>query len=216
MKKEFSTRPETFTDTWPGELNEFTWKDFLAGIPAPLLVVTGWKANGKENACLQSWTTFVSSAGEFVCLLGTVPKEGHMYQSLKETGCCVLNFPSREVYDRCRATVEHNQDETDEITAAGLTAEKAVAVNAPRIAECFLNIECEFMWERDIIDNGSNVVIALRAVHLCMDDRYYNANQLGRYGDSGFLYNINAPRNPETGEVEAGGLGVISKIKNTC
>jgi len=213
MKKEFSTRPDAFTDTWPGELDEFTWKDFLAGIPAPLLVVTGWKANGKENACLQSWTTFVSNAGEFVCLLGTVPKEGHMYQSLKETGCCVLNFPSRDVYDRCRATIEHNQDETDEITAAGLTAEKAVAVNAPRIAECFLNIECEFMWERDIFDKGSNLVIALKAVHLCMDDRYYNANQRGRYGDTGFLYNINAPRNPETGAVETSGLGIINKVK---
>jgi len=29
------------------------------------------------------------------------------------------------------------------------TAEKAKTVNAPRIAECFLSIECEFLWERE-------------------------------------------------------------------
>ncbi|MCL2363758.1 MAG: flavin reductase [Defluviitaleaceae bacterium] len=213
MKKEFSTQPASFTETWPGELDMFSWKDLLAGIPAPLLVVTGWKANGKENACLQSWATFVSTGGEFVCMLGTVPKEGHMYQSLKETGCCVLNFPSRDIYDRCYATIEHNQDEINEITASGLTAEKTKTVNAPRIAECFLNIECEFMWEKEIFENGDNIVIALKAVHMSMDDRYYDDKQRGRYGETGFLYNIVNPRNPETGEVGAEGLGIIQPTK---
>jgi len=37
--------------------------------------------------------------------------------------------------------LENNQFETDEITASGLTVEKAIKVNAPRIKECFLNIE---------------------------------------------------------------------------
>ena len=74
-----------------------------------------------------------------------------MYQSLKETRVCVLNFPSIDIYDRCIKTIGNNQFETDEITASGLTAEKASKVNAPQIKRVFLNIECEFLWEHDLL-----------------------------------------------------------------
>lgn len=32
---------------------------------------------------------------------------------------------------------------------SGLTTEKGVTVNAPRIKECFLNIECDLLWEHE-------------------------------------------------------------------
>jgi len=213
VKKEFSVKPEKITALWPGELDMFSWKDMVTAIPTPLFVVTGWKSNGKENACLQSWATFVSDAGEFVCILGYASKNGHMYQSLKETGCCVLNFPSKDVYDRCHKTIDNNQFEVDEITASGLTAEKAVTVNAPRIAECFLNIECEFLWAHQNFENSDNTVVALKAVHISMDSEYYNHDKLGRYGKTGYMYNINAPRNPDTGGVEQISFGTIETSK---
>lgn len=49
-----------------------------------------------------------------------------------------MNFPSNDVYDRCVKTIGNNKFETNEITAAGLTVERAVKVNAPRIKEFFL------------------------------------------------------------------------------
>ena len=213
MKKEFSSKPECIKEQWPGMLDMFSWKDLVTAIPSPMLVVTGWKSNGKENACLQSWASFTSDSGEFVCILGWASKSGHMYQSLKETGCCVLNFPSGDIFDLCKKTIENNQFETDEITASGLTAEKAAVVNAPRIAECFLNIECEFLWEQQNFENSNNVVIALKAVHFCMDSDRYNQKALGRYGKTGYLYNLNAPSNPDTGEAGADGIGVIELYK---
>ncbi len=209
MKKEISAKPERVTELWPGELDIFSWIDFVAAIPTPLLVVTGWKSNGKENACLQSWATFVSDAGEFVCILGHASKKGHMYQSLKETGCCVLNFPSADIFDKCHKTIGNNQFDTDEITASGLTAENAVRIDAPRIAECFLNIECEFLWEQSNFENSNNTVIALKAVHISMDSDRYDHNVLGRYGKNGYIYNIHSPRNPDTGEVVEEGIGII-------
>ena len=209
--------PESFTEQWPGELDMFSWQEFLAGIPSPLFVVTGWKSNGKENACLQSWSTFVSAKGEFVCILGHVSKGGHMYQSLKETGCCVLNFPYYEAYDHCLKTIANNSFETDEITSSGLTVHKAVAVNAPRIDECFLNIECEFLWEREHFDGSDGVVVALRAVHMAMDENYYDQapGKQGRYGKTGYLFNINSPRNPETGASEGSALGILEILKQS-
>jgi flavin reductase (DIM6/NTAB) family NADH-FMN oxidoreductase RutF len=200
MKKEFFQRPETITETWN------TWQCFLLGIPSMVFVVTGWKANGKENACLQSWTAFTPCGkDDFACVMSQVSKDGHMYKSLKETGVCVLNFPTLDIYERCVKTINDNGDETDEITAAGLTAEPATKVNAPRIKECFLNIECEFMWEHELFPEpnvwgGQDVTVALKVVGICMDSDRYDQSKLGRYGKTGYLLQIDNPTNPDTGE----------------
>lgn len=134
---------------------------------------------------------------------------GHMYQSLKETKACVLNFPSSDIYARCIKTIGNNQFETDEITAAGLTAEKAAKVNAPRIKECMLNIECEYLWEHALYAGSNETTIALKAVSLCMDSERYDQHKLGRYGENGFLFQIDQPTNSETGETAPVNTGTI-------
>ena len=162
MKNEISVieRPERFTEQYLEAYGNMSWYDFVTAMPSLVFVVTGWKSNAKENACLQSWSTFAGSgADNFICIMGKVDKGGHMYQSLKETKVCVLNFPSNDIYDRCIKTIGNNQFETDEITASGLTAEKASKVNAPRIKECFLNIECEFLWEHELFEGSKEVAV---------------------------------------------------------
>lgn len=201
MKKEFASCPSQMKEAYPGELNAFSWHDFIAGIPSVLLVVTSYKSNGRENACLQSWSTFVGDGGEYICIIASVSKRGHLYQSLHQTKCCVLNFPSRDVFDRCASTITHNSFEDDEITLAGLTAEKAISVNAPRIKECFLNVECQLLWMHEHFPGSRDVTVALRATHLCMDNDRYDDACLGRYGKTGYMYNINSPRNPDSGEI---------------
>jgi len=203
MKKEFSARPETISKEFLKNSGGFPWQEFVLGFPALVFLVTGWKKNGKENACLQSWAAFGGSGDEYICVMPS-HKGGHMYKSLKKTGVCVLNFPSRDVFDRCIKTIGNNQYETDEITAAGLTAEKASVVDAPRIKECFLNIECEFLWEH-------KGLVAVKAVNICMDSDRYDHNKLGRYGKTGLLYQIHCPTNPETGEIAPSGPGIIEQ-----
>jgi len=201
MKKEFSARPETITDEYCKACGGFSWIDFVLGMPSLVFLVTGWKPNGKENACLQSWAAFAGGGtDDFICVMSKVYKGGHMYKSLKKTGACVLNFPSSDVYDRCIKTIGNNGFETDEITAAGLTAEPAAKVNAPRIRECFLNIECEFLWEHRLCRGSRDVTVAVRAVNICMDSDRYDQGKLGRYGKTGYMYQIDQPINPETGE----------------
>lgn len=214
MKKDISIlqRPERFNEQYLAACGNMSWYDFVIGMPSPVFVVTGWKSNGKENACLQSWPSFVGSgADNFVCIMGKVDKGGHMYQSLKETGVCVLNFPSNDIYDRCIKTIGNNQFETDEITASGLTAEKASKINAPRIKECFLNIECEFLWEHALFEGSGEAAVALRAVNICMDSERYDQSKLGRYGKSGFLFQIDQPTHPETGETTPFAPGIVEK-----
>lgn len=205
-------RSPRFNEGYMKACGNMSWYDFVAGIPSLVFVVTGWKSNGKENACLQSWSAFAGSGAEnFICILGKVNKHGHMYQSLRETGVCVLNFPTNDLYGRCIKTIGNNQFDTDEITAAGLTAEPAVKVNAPRIQECFLCIECEYLWEHDLCEGSEEATVALRAVNLCMDSEYFDQSKLGRYGKSGFLFQVDQPTNPLTGETTPFGPGVLEQ-----
>ena len=44
------------------------------------------------------------------------------------------------------------------------------------------------------------MTVALKAVNICMDSDRYDQNKLGRYGKTGYLYYIDQPTNPETGE----------------
>lgn len=207
MKKEFDKFPEAFAGQ---ELYGFSWLEHTAAVPSPLVVVTTYKSNGKPNATMQSWCTLVGEEG-YHCILSSVHKSGHLYRSLKETGCCVVNFPSADIIEKCMDTIKNNGFETDEITASGLTAELS-RVNAPRIRECFLNMDCVLEWEHDLSDEGVHASVCLRVVGICMDDSRYDDNALGRYGETGYLYNIHSPRNPETGEVSETHAGILSRF----
>ena len=66
----------------------------------------------------------------------------------------VLNLPSADVYELCLATIKHNRFEDDEIALSGLTAKPASKVDAPVIKECFMNLECKYLWEREITENS--------------------------------------------------------------
>ncbi|MCL2301111.1 MAG: flavin reductase [Firmicutes bacterium] len=203
MKQEFSARPAAISEQYCKDCY-CSWQGFVTGMPSLVFVVTGWKKNGNENACLQSWASFLNDGPDgFVCVM-PANKGGHMYKSLKRTRACVLNFPSNGVYGRCVKTIGNNQWEADEITAAGLTAEPASKVNAPRIKECFLNIECKFLWEH-------KGLVAVKAVNICMDSGHYDQSRLGRYGKTGYLYQIDQATNPETGEIAPFGPGIIEQ-----
>ena len=106
-------------------------------------------------------------------------------------------------------TIDNNDFDKDEITVSGLTAEKAVKVNAPRVKECFLNVECELLWEHELVPGGQTVTIALKAVQIAMDSDHYDEGRLGRYGKTGYIYNVHSRQNPDTGEVYPECLGVL-------
>ncbi len=207
MKKEFFSCPEKIDES---KLYGFSWLEHVLAVPSPLVVVTSYKDNGLPNATMQSWCTFVGEDG-FYCLFSSVNKYMHMYSTINKTKQLVINFPSKDVFMKCMKTIKNNAYDTDEITASGLSVESAVKVNAPRIKECFLNLECEYVWEKEIVPDSNHVIMCVKVIGICMDEDHYNVEKLGRYGDTGYLYNIHSPRNPETGKVEETQVGIIQK-----
>lgn len=205
MKTQFSIQPTYFDNR---QMCGFNWMEHVTAIPSPLVVVTTYKSNGKTNATMQSWLTF-SNDNEFYCIFAAVNKGGHMYQTIHERQALVINFPSADVYVKCYDTIKHNHTDDDEITAAGLTAEPASKVDAPLITECFLNLECEFAWEKELFPGSKQVVMCVRIISMAMDEAHLDESQIGRYGDTGYLYNIHFPTNPTAGIEGPEALGTI-------
>ena len=196
-KYQYKDMPESMRGTY-GEFSKnfgFDWKEFVMGIPTPLFLVTTYKSNGQPNATMQSWACFTSAnhGSVYYAILSSVNKQGHLCQSLHEKKAAVLNFMSPDLYEACMQTIRNNQFEADEITASGLTVEKASWVEAPMVAECFMNLECRYMWEKEIVPGDDHVMVCMEVIggHI---ERDYLEN---RFGGKGVLYNIHYPMNPE-------------------
>ena len=127
----------------------------------------------------------------------------------------MINFMSADLYDQCMSTCRNNGFDTDEIKTAGLTAVKAEMVNAPLIDECFMNLECRFRWEKEIVDGDDYVLICLEIVNVHIDEKHMDESNLGRTGETGILYNIHHPINPENFKGTAHDyVGTIKKIRD--
>lgn len=139
-----------------------------------------------------------------------------MYQTLHETGGCVLNFPSVDVYENCMATIKNNGFDDDELALSGLTAEPAKSVNAPSVKECFMNLECRLLWDKEINEGSEQVMMCLEVVSVSIDVEHLDETKKGRYGKTGFLYNVRRPINPEdiASDPHHSYVAVIEKIRD--
>ena len=197
MKYAYSEMPESLKGNYADVSRDwgFCWKEFVMTVPSPMFLVTTYKANGLANACMQSWSAFTSAnhGKGYYAILGSVNKGGHLYSTLKEKQEAVINFFSSDHYDACMSTIRHNEAETDEIAAAGLTAEPAGWVNAPMVRECFMNLECRYVWEKEIVPGDDHAMICLEVIGAHIDEAYL----ADKTGEKGLLYNIHYQLNPE-------------------
>lgn len=207
MKKHYVSCPAHLRP----EVYGFSWMEYVLAIPSPLVLVTSYKENGLPNAAMQSWCTFTGNEGYHV-LFSCVHKAEHMYASVHDTKQFVVNFPSKDTFLSCMKTVENNGYDTDELSASGLTVLPADQVHAPMVQECFLNLECELEWEKELVPGGDHIVMCGKIVGIHIDEEQFDPERNGRYGKTGYLYNIHSPANPETGKQEETEVGVIQKL----
>lgn len=192
----------------------FSWLEFVTSIPTPMFLVTTYKSNGKTNACMQSWSSFTTAdkGRRFFVILSSVNKGGHLYQTLLEKGCAVVNFLSVDLYDRAMATIRNNQWEADELTESGLTAVKAEKIDAPMVDESIMNLECKFVWEKEIVPGDDHVMACLEVVNVHLDEKVLDS----RIEENGIIYNIHHPINPETFSGKAHDyVGIVKPIVDT-
>jgi len=211
MKYEFENKkPEAFTASWEEQYEVFNWAEFLIGVPMPIFLITTYKENGLPNACLHSWSCFSGDGEGHFCIMSGIPlKYGHTIDNIVRDKEFCINFPNKEIWESCYKTIENNIYEIDEITENGLTVEKAISINAPKIKECFLNLECTLEWIKPLYEGSRYGVLCGRIKHIAMDEEYFDENKKGRYGESGYILNIHSPMNPITGEALESELGFV-------
>ncbi|HWS28586.1 MAG TPA: flavin reductase family protein [Clostridia bacterium] len=194
MKHEVSAAlPAYFKETWPGQFSVFTHFEFTAGVPQALCLITTVKENGKPNACFHAWQCFT---GDTAVIAG-LNFNSHTYQNiLREKEFCV-NFLSVKHYDACLKTVEVNSSDGDELAGAGLNAEKALDVKAPRVKEAFLSMECSFTAAHSLSDGKTTLVIG-RIVHAAVEEGFRSPEKI--CSPEGFMYNVHEPIDPKEGK----------------
>ena len=211
MKLEISQLPGNFQETWPGQLSIFSWIEFVTAIPQAISVITTYKEGNIPNACPQSWTTYTGDdAGYYVVF--SLMNTNHTYKNILREEEFVVNFPGSGEFRKCMDTIKNNADDTDEITASGLSIESSKMVNAPRIKECFLNLECKLGWERPLHTDSIWHVFAGEVVHVAVSSDHVKTGSNGRYGDTGYIYNIHSPFDPSTGEQETSRVAKIEPM----
>jgi len=213
MKHEIQvSTPENLEEIWPGSYKLFSWLEYVLTIPHPLFVITTRKANGEPNACLHSWGFLVGDRDNYTSILGVLDYY-HTYENILREGEWCLNYPSVDDYEKCFETIHVNEADNDEITDAGLTVESAQVVQAPRIAECQINLECRLEWHRPLYEDSQWHLMAGRVVHVAMDEKALPCDPAEKMRSLRLMYNIRGTINPVSGEIYGPNtFGLISEV----
>ena len=213
MKQEIQVgTPENLEEIWPGSYNLFSWLEYVVTIPHPIFVITTRKANGAPNACLHSWGFLVGDRDNYTSILGILDYY-HTYENILREGEWCLNYPCVDDYEKCFETIHVNEADNDEITAAGLTVEAAQVVQAPRIAESLINLECQLDWHRPLSEGSQWRILAGRIVHVAMEEKALPHDPAERMKNLGLMYNIRGTLNPLSGEMYGpNSLGLLNEV----
>lgn len=213
MKHEIAVvTPENLAEFWPGSYDLFSWLDYVVTIPNVISLITTRKANGAPNACLHAWGMLVGDRDNYTSLLA-MHDYFHTYANILREGEWCVNYPSLDHYPQSFETINVNHPDNDEITDAGLTVEAAKKVQAPRIAECMLNLECILEWHRPLCEGSSWVLVAGKVVHVAMDDFVMGTDPTERMRAMRLMYNIRGLINPVSWDANSyNSLGMLSEV----
>lgn len=213
MKREIGIRtPENLPEIWPGSYDLFSWLAYVVSVPNCITIITTRKANGAPNACLHSWGMLVGDRDNYTSLLALCDYF-HTYENILREGEWCVNFPSVDHYPQAFDTIHVNHPDNDEISDAGLTVEPAQEVQAPRIAECPINLECRLEWHRRLYEGSTWVLAAGKVLHVAMEERVMATDPAERMEALKLMYNIRGVLNPINLEMYGpNSLGLLSEV----
>jgi len=201
MKREFRVvQPEQWVQVGPGKDDDiFSWLGHAVTIPSPICFVTTRKPNGAPCAILNGQGSLQGDKDNYSCSLA-VPDNEQTFNNILREGEWCLGFPSFEVQKRCIEIIRLNGFGGDDISADGFTFEPPVVVQAPRVAECSINLECRLEAHRLLSENSGWHVFLGRVVHAALDDDGTNLGPFERMRKMEQMYVDRMKRAQQTGE----------------
>ncbi len=149
--------------------------------PGPVVLLTT-AHKGKSNVMTMSWHTMMEFEPPLVGCI--VSGRNFSFSALKATRQCVLNIPTAELAMKVVACGNHSGRSIDKFAAFGLTALAAQLVEAPRIAECYANLECRVVDTRLV--NRYNFFV-LEVVKAWLDRSHTEPRTLHHRGNGLFM-----------------------------
>jgi flavin reductase (DIM6/NTAB) family NADH-FMN oxidoreductase RutF len=136
----------------------------------------------KANIMTLSWHTMMEFMPPLVgCVLSG---RNHSFEALTKTKECVLNIPSVELAKQVVGIGNCSGSKVDKFKKFKLTAQPAVQVAAPLIAECFANLECRVVDTRMV--NKYNFFV-LEVVQAGVDTAQKSQRTLHHQGKGVFM-----------------------------
>lgn len=128
--------------------------------PGPV-VLLGTARDGRPNLMAMSWHTMLEfEPPQLGCV---VSDRNHSYASLVGSGLCTINIPTAELAEQVVGVGNCSGADTDKFARFGLSAVPARAVDAPRVRECYAQLECRVIDDSMVARYGLFVLEVVRA-----------------------------------------------------
>jgi len=149
--------------------------------PGPVVLVST-AHKGKADIMTQSWHTMMEFEPPLVgCVISG---RNHSFEALVKTKECVLSIPSVELAKQVVGIGNCSGSKVDKFKKFKLTAQPALQVQAPLIAECFANLECKVVDTRMV--NKYNFFV-LEVVQAWIDPTQKKPRTLHHQGKGVFM-----------------------------
>lgn len=159
----------------PSELTHAKLHEYLlsAVAPRPIAFVSTIDKNGNVN--LSPFSFFNCFGSNPPTLVFSPARSGrtgatkHTHDNVLDVKECVVNIPHYDMLYQMNLAAHMYPKGVDEFAKSGLTKQESVIVKPPRVAECFVQMECEV---KDVIVTGLHggagnlVVCEVKMIHI--------------------------------------------------
>lgn len=164
------------------------WRDaykLLVGsiLPRPIAFVSTMNENGTANAAPFSFFTAISANPMLICFSpmrrGTDGAKKDTLVNIENTGQFVINIVSNSMAEQMNECAIEFAPDIDEMEESGLTKDPSVKVQAPRIKESLVHLECELYQLLHFGDiPGAGSLVIGKVVHVHVNDELFNHGRI--------------------------------------
>jgi flavin reductase (DIM6/NTAB) family NADH-FMN oxidoreductase RutF len=134
--------------------------------PGPIVLVSSaWK--GRRTIMTMGWHMMA----EFDLVACYISTGNYSHELVRGSGECVINVPDVAIATKVVDIGNTTGSDIDKFEAFGLTAEPAVKVGAPLIAECHSSFECRLADDRLVRSNNLFIFEVVKA-HVAKTPKY--------------------------------------------
>jgi flavin reductase (DIM6/NTAB) family NADH-FMN oxidoreductase RutF len=134
--------------------------------PGPVVLLSS-AYRGERDVMTMGWHMMM----EYTRVGCFIWDQNHSYDVVRKSKQCVINLPTVDMLDAVIDVGNTHGPRVDKFAEFGLTPVEATKVDAPLIAECYANFECELV-DTSLINKYSLFVFEVVKAHVATSPKY--------------------------------------------